>query len=1743
MLFSLLLVLSLASCYSDIDFKPAEITDNTKPSNPSPSNPNPTPGEADDPVDPNNPVEGVVYLVTKDSDYSREFKLSVMNIPSTLQNISVVLSNNSENYTYNIPRNKNFDRNDYLLNYTINGSKDESNEEEPIEPGKYSLSVFGDGDPINSAAGTPSIDYTFEEYEPSQVTFKMNSSDTNKYAIEIANTPYAEDLVIYATTEDQQAEGEGTYSAGAISNLKGIDLVNTNLPYKKLKLENGEIKNQIEGNNSGQDPKIFELPSDGGYVSFVFEYGYPHYRWYQFKFETPKLIVTKSITKNDEENNGKYYYDAKIYNFPSDDTSKVKLGLYDESTKILKELSTSGLSIVENSLISKDGIITCTLEFDQNIAMRSDYYNANTSKATYILKAIYDKDGNSQRETNTQTIQRQFNSPQLIVSKPNNAGKGDYVFEATISDFPAGYDSVRLYGVKRISSNMNDNSVKNSATENGAAFYVDIILNDSEKAEKTLYPILIDNDYLRSYGHGNIEDGSYYIVAQFGNNRIYNNNNYKIIGNRLLSYSSDKEIEISLEQLNPPAPDKLISANNTYDGNIKVTIKNARNKAKKIEIEIMGYTKPSNTVDVLVSATLDNLIALSSDSNSSISDLSLKTYYYGTGEREDCWDPENPFKFTEEDDLNDLKKDGYGLLKPIYNVKTDTLVFSIPNNYYGRFLVRTKVTDFANENNIIENILDEKLDIYANQYNIALLEFTVPTTLFAEYYMFNTSDGEPQGRSDIPTVMSVSRYSGYNWNELTHYKYWDEDKHVDHIHRNPKVKLSNTGDQSWAINEEGKTRLDIELVNLMNEYVQDLIQMQKDHGIKDTEYNFFFSDFSPEFTLALVYANGLTPSTLSKESWANYQSTKCSVTYLSSGRETYDYLEALNNHDLNTIKTEWNTFKAEAIKVGEFFSSSNATMNSYYDTAYSEFKASLYERLENWRKKEADIFGSDNLHGALPFHILAAIDEPSTTWRIGNVSLFEYVIGDETLSGWFNEERGKQNIIESNPLARIKTLKDNKNGVFDKFLKVLGIDWDSVKPKNGEIPVLFIGRVGDYKQGWYSTGYNEKENPYYLKEYMQITQKLFTSDKPKDGNNGKTFKYYYIGDRVDYENNGNSEPENELKELNGVEWTILDSAIIKEVYGGLFIYDNNTSNEMKIVGYPESFFWYLPGNLGEETGYTKNIEYAIVSNFDQFNKQDGNGNFTKIDFNSRLLNINDFVHGDLKAIIMNYGWREEEQSEPGSPNEVDKVAGNPIKPNSDYDNYNYFSVYLMGKDKKGFKDQSYIRNTHKPDINGKPIKEYTYSDLFSNEADTEEEIHGNENEFNRIEFIFERNTGNFVDWNFYNRIIKFENTTDEVSLAYYVITKGNDVSAIELENKNEESTITYSPVPTDVTRKPSNGSVQSVGYIERNLDYVQFEDDNNRSTINYYVQDSDRQVILIQGLPDNAIVVIEYGTKTTGSNYSKYYIGRAINGRFAFNDFISPGKPNENVTSDNKDGEPVKMVDLYFSGTMRIKTYLTLSESEITQGMKPIVNYPKEKKDESDYINQYLYKDANKHLWENLLYFKEGVDPEYLSYGYLDSIANTEYRTLDQNGRSVVVDFYEFDSIDNNSIFEIGVYDSNNISSAITNYTFKIDPSFGSANVNVPNSDLSLKFTLPNNPNKEYHKYSSDYVVPIRDIPKGGVTFIPQNEASNHQIKFPLNESNHYYLTFNYGGDTYYGAVEIVDGVLSIKTPIMPSIT
>lgn len=1781
-LFSLLLVLSLASCYSDIDFKPAEITDNTKPSNPSPSNPpstKPDPGEVIQPGEAN----PTTYNISKDSSYSRAIALSIINIPdeakSYIVNLTGTGSTQGNNYQFTVPR-------DPGVSY-INGKiLDIPDGYGRILPGTYDLTVRDSNstENLNNFTGEIITPYVFNVNKPSEVVYRVSSLEENngKYQLVVANTPYAEKLTVYASTEEGDANGTGECDdlpknlKSSYNALAKIANSEDKVPFKVLSLKNGSItgvlsQDSYQKENETQDSVFSFNKSAADYKSIVFQYDYPHYEWYRISFENPHLIVSP-IPNLQKVELGVYSYQAVVYNVFQDD--KVELYFVSSSPndaknkdKAINDLiidpSEKGANIVSiNPATPSDGQASFRIEFTEGLMQPE-----NKQVDFYIIAKVT-RSGSEEEWTNDEFVNFEIVEPTINISNLDVEDGVDYHrFSISVDDIPKGFDSIRIYGKRGTSSN------KQILTADEADFIYSARLSDTESKNRRILSTIITNSSEGMDAEKKIGDGLYTVAVEFGNNLVFEGKK-QYFPDRVLRFEKQLVFKVSVEQCHAPRPELSISQqipyslldenrNNNdiyrFNANIKVVLENP-GMYKKITVNVYGFTGTNILRNKILSATVTD--------TDNLSEAKFTTSNFGTGV-EAVTIAQETFKSKEEIANND--HDEYGLVIPSYDDENKTLTFGIPNNIYGRFLVEVQTTN--NNDKTVSTILDEPLDIYSNQYNIVLLEFTNPTILFAQEYML-------EEEYNIPTVLTLERGSNYNWNEITKFNYNDEnDVLVDNIYRNPKVLVNDTADQSWGNPEI--SRLDQERVAAMDEYVGDLVKMQAAHGITDTVYNFFFSDFSPELTLGIVYANGINPdeSALKKGpgEWDDNgnMGTKSFVYYLSSGRETYDYIKTIFNkveyEDQKGTKYElapiaasvlienWSKLKDEAKKIGELFTSEYSDSTFAYATQYARFKEFLknYESYFQNRDDYVDSIYNDGykLYPYLTYYLFAALCDRNSLWHIDEPRLAHRVIMEanepdnvsdlvQHLRDDLNKKgyNGIANIKVTNILENVGELFKNHKVKFDKFSKIIGMNeiWNAIMPAKDVTPVLFVGRRGDFKSNFYGSGYDESENPYYLKEYMQITQYLYPNKEREK------FAHYYIGNRVDaIENNG--EPVNALQNVGSLgsgNWTILNSAIPPEIYAAYFIYCNEDGKNLKIVGYPEYFFFYLPEN--------SEIEYSIVSNFDMESSN------PYVSFEERLTNLDNYVNGKLKFIIMRYGSKAEERTvlEGGKPTTktiselknlnnssylVDSLTGYPIKPGTDdYDTYNYFSVYPVVKNKDGsYRTLSFERanDTYDP-ASGVLLKDaYSYSNMFGNELKAGTTL--NQSEFNRIEFKANKVTG-VIDLSpatisnskgsvkyinegvkFYNRVILFSDKNDSASEGNY--SKNNSTKMFELDDS--DNLIVENKLKSDIVNKTYDNMLP-ICYLERDLDQqnnVQIISSDVGGTItrDFYF-DGKKEVFLATDLPKDSIVIVNMPPENVPgvSGSTIFFIGQSNNGRFAFNTL-------NRKTAEIDESYPA------LSSSLRMGIYAPMSN---TNGFYPLTTrYENVEIGSNQYsiakMNVYLKK-TDKEDFEKLLYMSK--ENELLTADNMLSIGNYNLGNgSDTGGSKLLIDFYE--RLNDNGKFEIGIFSSN----AADDFSLYGKLSIDKFVSHTKNSTVTEKkvhlFQIDNASNKGCYSDAA-----------GGFTFIPQENDDSYILSFDTEYSDHYFLNLTdgaIGANQYAAGVEIVDGIVSLKTPMRKQTT
>jgi hypothetical protein len=253
--------------------------------------------------------------------------------------------------------------------------------------------------------------------------------------------------------------------------------------------------------------------------------------------------------------------------------------------------------------------------------------------------------------------------------------------------------------------------------------------------------------------------------------------------------------------------------------------------------------------------------------------------------------------------------------KDLTNIRNRSFAMKFPN--YGNF--STTITYYAG--NAVVKTVTTKVDIVADEYNIAPLVATFPVVLFSlQLQNINVNaNGDP-----IPTFVSLQRPDAYNWDKLPANVYWQ-----------PNLTKKQVETQTSFATKVAKFK----------DYVKSLYVANP-----NAKFHLYINDAYSKYILQLMCANGIPES--------NYDAV-----LLSDGAGSYGgYNRTFNVADpqtkYNEMKAGWAAAKAYAYANGNY--SLDAAMVPYYGSSnYAVVVANEDANVSWWVARKSDTFIAD----------------------------------------------------------------------------------------------------------------------------------------------------------------------------------------------------------------------------------------------------------------------------------------------------------------------------------------------------------------------------------------------------------------------------------------------------------------------------------------------------------------------------------------------------------------------------------------------------------------------------------------------------------------------------------------------------------------------------------------------------------------------------------------------------------------
>lgn len=1413
--FSLLIILFtffllIISCYSDIDFVPNEVPDSPSSGNPGSR---PTDPEPDLPPEPTVPVYGddPYYMFTKSDDSKRSFNLVILDIPEGTTNAKVEFTpvNKTEgsqiSFEYPI-------ENGYLIKNNI--------DDERFRVGEYSIKVYLLGENQNYkeiyslekvnylkelAAGNHNANlkektYKFELGETTEIAYKQNASDKN-YSLLIGNAPYAK--AVYVTPVSK---------ATASSILSKVSDV---IPYSSHGDTYEFYVNEIGEVSIPQNQTYDFSGSDEKYDSIYISYG----DYYEPKtIELGKAVM--AITNIQEDiGDGLSKYKISVYNAKPDENVSIKVTDRSNNEINISSINKNGVLIKDNNkTVDSSGGVDFYVDFNELYMAAfkdvdsSTLYSTSSNSQYFKFELVYNSEGTVEDKFKPASKSLTFRQtyPAFEIYAPDK-NKQEFFF--MVVNTPKGHTKIRINGYL-VDSNYTSGNIEDFIDKKNPRFYFQ---SDLDTEFRMLYPAFVNNDYNSATDHLNsnssisskynppIDWGTYVFYIQY-----WNGSEWVTKGNSVSTVQTIKDKKpFKVEIRQELTPDTIYAPDNERnDASLIVNLYNTQaNSVGSVEISMKAEPiyGQDTIMDELIHITVGNIGDISGNGTT----LTESYKYFGsTGSN-----PTNTATLGVDETVSDQD-----FLKFIYDSEKDIYTFIVPSNLFGRYEFNTEVSYRGNNTS---EVINSTVDVVSNAYNIVVLEGTYPPSIFAEYFLMDEEINK------IPTIITLENGALYNWDFISYFDGYngnfDPEDFSNNINRNFKNQILDTASESWA---EEENRLEVGRVKNMNDYIHEIVDIAKknylDNNSHTTQFNFYFSDLTPELALGLVYGNGLYPN--------NDFNAKYSIYFLSSGSDSAYYIDRaygnktkLNdfNSRTNAMNNDWAHLVDIAKKIG--VQNNEESYWNYYENLSNNISSYKKYGLNQWiSEDELDNydFKNDENNPILAFHMLRVSQDDNVYWYAGNVGKIKNRV--EIYNNLIKIENIREaNLIEALNPNRERTKVKNYDDL-ELFLNIFGLDYTFVSGQikdSRTIPLLFVGKDKDY-------GVPNTDKESYLKEYMLISQILYPNQEHPEENDIYSYSHFYIGSYEDRIANLDVEPEvslavdlNQIKDGGG-NWYVLDSRVLPEIYAGILLYhiyaedpkheplyaDKAISKRLKIVGYPNDIFSFVPNSDNEK------IECSIVGSWNPLSNNYANSFIDQLDW------ISDEFSGDLFSIILPYGYRLEENSNYGNyestAGKYEKAPKLDAKPNVDY-----FSAYFIKEIRDvnnkiiGFTDNSFERGES---YKWSDITTRAYLRTFMDPSVT----FGNPNEFNRIEFRFtngELNFQNSQDIVFYNRVLK---TKDKKDFDFkYIISEDSSINDELIENNplTLKDSLSWSYLGLSNTNQ--------VAYLERDLDYVAYADE------------------------------------------------------------------------------------------------------------------------------------------------------------------------------------------------------------------------------------------------------------------------------------------------------------------------------
>ena len=327
--------------------------------------------------------------------------------------------------------------------------------------------------------------------------------------------------------------------------------------------------------------------------------------------------------------------------------------------------------------------------------------------------------------------------------------------------------------------------------------------------------------------------------------------------------------------------------------------------------------------------------------------------------------------------------------------------------------------------------ISTSISVYADEYNIAMLTATYPTTIFTLKAPQITNNGS------IPTYVMLERYAAYDWDNLQ----WNI-REFPNIAREDATSANNS-------------RFFGNAHNWVKDYISDLIRANS-----ESKFHFYFTDLSIDYFYYTVIAQGIPEEqynlVMLSDGTASAAILNNTYGIFADGNPTRKHnqlLASITNVKNYLFKNGWD---AEYIAENLFEpNGSKSTYNgvpAYYFANHAYSTLCLFDNCEWWLNR---LRATENLTA------INNIDPNFVTTILGTDGLVQNIYANSLLAGLSEEDATKFKTIFHFDLDSFNVTRENGK----KIMVILGTSW------SGEInnlydlmkaTMLFFGNEYDY---------------------------------------------------------------------------------------------------------------------------------------------------------------------------------------------------------------------------------------------------------------------------------------------------------------------------------------------------------------------------------------------------------------------------------------------------------------------------------------------------------------------------------------------------------------------------------------------------------------------------------------------------------------------------------------------------------